>query len=346
MTPVTGPRAAASRPTAFVDAVFSHRVRVWLLAVSGVVLVGALGYVLFEGWSVLDALYMAVITLTTVGFREVNELDASGRVWTMILAVAGVVIIFGTIGIVVETALTEVASGRREARRMRETVDGLADHYIVCGYGRVGATTARELVHGGHRLVVIDVNPESLAAARADGHAVVEGDATSDATLLAAGVARARGLITTIDSDANNVYVTLSARNLNPRIFVVARANAEGAEAKLLQAGADRAVSPYTRAGRQIAELAIRPRVADFIDAALSHGQLAFSMEELEVAPGGPLDGRSVGQLREEGIFTLALVTGPRAYEANPPSDRVFRAGESLVVSGSADTLRALRERA
>lgn len=343
---MTGPRVAASRRTVSLDAVFSHRVRLWFLVVSAVALVGTLGYVLFEGWSVLDALYMAVITLTTVGFKEVNELDASGRIWTMLLAIAGVVIIFGTIGIVAETALSEAASGRREARRMRETVDGLSDHYIVCGYGRVGSTTARELEHGGHRIVVIDVNAESLAAARTDGHAVVEGDATSDATLVAAGVERARGLITTIDSDANNVYVTLSARNLNPRIFIVARANAEGSEAKLLQAGADRAVSPYTRAGRQIAELAIRPRVADFIDAALSHGQLAFSMEELVVAPGGPLDGRTVGQLRDEGIFTLALVTGPRAYEANPSSDRLVRAGESLVVSGSADTLRALRERA
>jgi voltage-gated potassium channel len=346
MTAVSGPRVSAPRPTALLDAVLSHRVRLWLLAVSAVLLVGTLGYLLFEGWSLLDSLYMTVITLTTVGFKEVNELDGGGRVWTMILAVAGVVIIFGTIGIAAETALSEVASGRREARRMRERVDGLSDHYIVCGYGRVGATTARELVHGGHRLVVIDVNPESLASADADGHAIVEGDATNDATLLAAGVKRARGLITTIDSDANNVYVTLSARNLNHGLFIVARANAEGSEAKLLQAGADRAVSPYTRAGRQIAELAIRPRVADFIDAALSHGQLAFSMEELEVAAGGPLDGRTVGQLRDEGIFTLALVTGPRTYEANPPSDRLVRAGESLVVSGSADTLRALRERA
>jgi voltage-gated potassium channel len=332
--------------TAIHDAVTSRRIWLWFAVVLTAVAIGTLGYVLLEGWSAMDAFYMTVITMTTVGFREVNELDTSGRLWTMVVVVAGVGIIFGSLGIVAETALSEVASGRREAKQMRDAVDALRDHYIVAGYGRVGTTTARELVHSGQRLVVIDVRPESLAVAQHDGHLVVEGDATSDATLHAAGIDRARGLITTIDSDANNVYVTLSARALNPGLFIVARANAEGSEGKLLQAGADRVVSPYIRAGRQIAELAIRPRVADFIDAALSHGQLAFSMEELEVAAGGPLDGRTVGQLRDEGIFTLAIAAGPKAYEANPTADRVLVAGESLVVSGSADTLRTLRERA
>jgi voltage-gated potassium channel len=328
------------------DAATSRLVRLWLAVVVSAVAIGTAGYVLFEGWDPGDALYQTVTTMTTVGFREVRELDASGRIWTMIVVIAGVGIIFGSIGIVTETVLIEAASGRREAKRMRDAVEALRDHYIVCGYGRVGTTTARELVHSGQRLAVIDIRSESLAVAQHDGHLVVEGDATNDTTLLAAGIERARGLITTIDSDANNVYVTLSARALNPRLFIVARANAEGSEAKLLQAGADRVVSPYTRAGRQISELAIRPRVADFIDAALSHGQLAFSMEELEVAAGGPLDGRTVGQLRDEGIFTLAIVAGPKSYEANPKADRVLVAGESLVVSGSADTLRALRERA
>jgi voltage-gated potassium channel len=260
--------------------------------------------------------------------------------------VAGVGIIFGTIGIVAEVVVTEVSSTRREARRMAEQIAALRDHYILCGYGRVGSTVARELVHGGQRVVVIDVEPGSLERAAHDGHLVVEGDATEDATLRLAGIEHARGLITTIDSDALNVYVTLSARALNPGIFLVGRANAAGSEAKVLQAGANRVVSPYTMAGRRIAELAIRPRVADFIDAALSHGQLAFSMEELEVHPGGPVEGRTVADLRRDGIFALAVVTGPGAYEANPPDDRRLAAGESLVVSGSSSVLKPLRERA
>jgi voltage-gated potassium channel len=329
------------------EIVEGRHVRTWLSIIALTAVVGTLGYVVLFGWSVVDAAYMTVITLTTVGFREVRELvDWPQRLWTMLVAVAGVGIIYGSIGIVAEAVLAEVSSGRREARLMAEALADLTGHYILCGYGRVGSTVARELVHAGHRVVVIDILPASLEGARADGHLIVEGDATTDATLRTAGIERARGLVATIDSDALNVYVTLSARALSERLFIVARANAEGAEAKLAQAGANRVVSPYTMAGRRIAELSVRPRVADFIDAALSHGDLRFSMEELEIAAGGPLDGRTVGELGQDGVFTLAIVHGDTDYEANPPPDRVLAPGESLVVSGSTERLTALRERA
>lgn len=331
--------------TRFLDALGGSHVRLWLLAVLGTVVVGTAGYVLL-GWPIDDAVYMTGITLTTVGYKEVRELDGIGRLWTIALAVAGVAIIFGSIGIVAEAVLSETVSGRREAKRMSERIGGLEGHLLLCGYGRVGSTVARELAHAGQRFVVIDINAVSLAAATHDGHLVVEGDATNDEVLKAAGVERARGLITTIDSDAHNVYVTLSAKALNPTLFVVARANQEGADAKLHLAGANRIVSPYTRAGRQIAELALRPRVADFIDSALSHGELAFSLEEIEVADGGPLVGRTIGSLRDGGIFALAIVRGERDYEPNPSTDRVLRSGENLIVSGSAETLRALRAQA
>jgi voltage-gated potassium channel len=336
-------RFPSPRAIAVPDAFIGRHVRAWLLIVLTTVAVGTAGYMLMLGWPFDDAVYMTVISLTTVGFKEVQQLDDVGRAWTMILSVAGVALIFGSVGIVAEAFVAEAASGRREAKRMREAVDGLRDHYIVCGYGRVGSTVARELAHSGQRFVVIDINPASLETARADGHLVVEGDATRDATLRQAGIDRARGLITTIDSDANNVYVTLSARAINPRLFIVARANSDGADAKLAQAGADRIVSPYTRAGRQIAELAIRPRVADFLDAALSHGQLAFSMEEVEVSAGSSLDGSSVEQLRDRGAHVLAVVRGERDYEANPPGDRRLAAGEVLILSGSAEVLGGLR---
>lgn len=229
---------------------------------------------------------------------------------------------------------------------MREAVASLRDHYIVCGYGRVGSTVARELLHTGERLVVIDILASSLERAAREGHLVVEGDATDDDTLRTAGIGEARGLVTTIDSDANNVYVTLSARALNLDLFIVARANAEGTEAKLLHAGANRVVSPYTMAGRRIAELATRPRVADFIDAALSHGNLSFSLEEVEIDGRSPLSGTTVGHLRGEGVICLAILQRDGAYEANPPEDRALHEGESLIASGSTDALAALRARA
>jgi voltage-gated potassium channel len=342
----TSPHTIRSAVTGLAPSVGLSHVRAFGLIVFGSIAVGTAGYMFIEGWSFSDALFMTVSTLATVGFGEVRPLDEVGRAWTIVLIIAGVGIIFGTIGIVAEAVVTEVSSPRREAKRMADEIAALRDHYILCGYGRVGSTVARELQHGGQRVVVVDVEPSSLDHARRDGHLVVEGDATEDATLRAAGVLSARGLITTIDSDANNVYVTLSARALNPKLFLVGRANAEGSEAKVLQAGANRVVSPYTMAGRRIAELALRPRVADFIDAALSHGELAFSMEELEVRPGGPMEGRTVADLRRDGIFALAVVTGHGAYEANPSDDRRLVAGESLVVSGSSSVLRPLRERA
>ena len=323
-----------------------RRLRLWVLMVVSVAAIGTLGYVVLERWSVSDALYMTVITLTTEGYKEVGALDEPGRIWTMILSIAAVGIIFGTVGLVAEGVLSEVASGRREARRMARAVAELRDHFIVCGYGRVGSMVARELVEGGQSVVVVDIRPESLEVAVAHGHLVVAGDGTSDSVLTEAGVGRARGLVTAIDSDANNVYVTLSARALNPGLFIVGRASAPGAEAKVLQAGANRVVSPYTMAGQRIAELALRPRVVEFIDAALSQGELAFSMEEVEVGAGGPLDQRTVGALRADGIFTLAIVRGPGAYDPNPPDERVLAVGETLIVSGSAEILRQLRERA
>ncbi len=328
------------------EAIRGRHVQAWILAVLAVSVIGTLGYIAL-GWSLSDASYMTVITLTTVGFREVRELNGElERLWTMTLAVAGVGIIFGSIGIVAETIISDAASGRREAKRMREAVAALRGHYIVCGYGRVGSTVARELEHFGERLVVIDILPASLDRARHDGHLVVEGDATDDTTLRTAGIEHARGLVTTIDSDANNVFVTLSARAMSPALFIVARANAEGSEAKLEQAGANRIVSPYTMAGRRIAELASRPRVADFIDAALSHGNLSFSLEEVEVDADSPLLGVSVGALRLEGVVSLAILQQDGAYEANPPEARTLSAGESLIASGSTEALAALRARA
>jgi voltage-gated potassium channel len=317
---------------------------IWLGVIAAVCVIGTAGYVVLGRWSLEDAFYMTAITLTTVGYREVRELDALTKAWTIVLGFGGVALIFGTVGLVAETVLADRFSGRRERRRMAQEVERLSGHYILCGYGRVGRTVARELAHDGAPFVVIDQNPTSVDAAAADGFLVVGGDATSDEVLTRAGVDRARGLITTVDTDANNVYVTLSARARNPSLFIVARANAEGSEDKLRQAGADRVVSPYTRAGRTIAELAIRPRVADFIDYALSHGDLAFSIEELEVAEGGPIAGQTVGSLVARGIHPLAIARGQRDFEANPGPDRVLAPGDHLIVSGTAEILRALRQ--
>jgi voltage-gated potassium channel len=223
---------------------------------------------------------------------------------------------------------------------MKGGIDRMSGHTIVCGYGRVGSTVARELRRAGREVVVLDVYPDSVERARQDGYPVVEGDATDDAVLRAAGIERAGSLVASIDSDANNVYVVLSARTLNPGLFIVGRAAVPSAEAKLAHAGADRIVSPYTMAGRRIAELATRPAVVDFIDAALSPAQV-FTIEQRRVDAGSRLAGRSVGELADLGIFTLAIVRGATDLDPHPPRDRRLDAGSEVILSASVDVLHA-----
>ncbi len=312
----------------------------WVVAVVGISLLGAVGYMILQGWNLLDAMYMAVITLTTTGFREVHTLTPAGQVWTMILSVVAIGLIFGTVGIVAEQTVGDAWTGRRGQRLMQRLVDSLNGHYIICGYGRVGSLVARDLAAAGHEVVVLDIGEDSLSRAEADGYPVVRGDGTSDAVLLRAGITKARGLVSCIDSDAANVYVTLSARTLNPQLFIVGRAGDEGVVQKLRIAGADRAISPYTMAGTTIANMALRPRVLEFIDAALSRGDLAFTLEEVTVDPA--LAGQTIADLRARKVFTLAISPSDGTYEPNPPDSRVLALDEHLIVSGSSEAVAAL----
>ncbi len=314
----------------------------WAAGVVTASLVGAAGYMVLEGWAFFDALYMTVITLATVGFREVHELSRPGQIWTMLLSVAAVALIFGTVGVAAESILAEVSSGKREVRRMEKKVDALRGHFIVCGYGRVGSLVARELRDDGHAVVVLDIDPASLSRAVEDGLLVVPGDGTSDTVLLRAGVERARGLVAVIDSDADNVCVVISARSLNPDLFIIGRASNASVMRKVLQAGADRTISPYEMAGRRAVQLALMPGVVDFIDAALSRGDLSFGMEEVLVDD--RLAGQSIGQLRARGLFTLAVRHDPGQYLPNPADDRILERGEALIVSGATGAFRTLGE--
>jgi voltage-gated potassium channel len=342
-TPDTASLVAAREGASRVRATRSH-VRAWLLAVAAATATFTALFVVLEGWSISDALFMTVTTLTTVGYGQIRPLDESGRLVAMAAAITGAMLLFGGVGIVAEVVVAEIGSGRRERRKMQDRIAGMSGHYVVCGFGRVGATVARELEDSGRGVVVVDILAESIERARAAGYLVVEGDATTEDTLLAAGIERAVGLVATIDEDVYNVYVVLSARTLNPGLFIVARANLPAAEARLKRAGADRVVSPYRMAGHRIAELAVRPAVSDYIDAALSRAQLSFSIEEVRVTAGGPLEDRTVGDLLERGIFALAVVRGPGEWDAHPPAERRLQVGEELILSGTRDALRTLVE--
>lgn len=315
-----------------------------LLAVTIVVLIGAAGYVLIEGWPLVDALYMVVTTITTVGFGEIHPLSPTGRAFTMGVIVVGVGMMLYTLSTVVHYAVHGEFTREVGRRRMQRGIERLSQHVVLCGYGRVGRQIASEFLREQVPFVVVDVNEASLAQAAGDGCLWVPGNASADEVLLAAGVKRARALITAVDSDVDNVYVTLSARGLSPNIFIVARASREDAEPKLRRAGADRVISPYQIGGRRMAMLALRPVAVEFVDTIMHDPGNNLLLEEIEVRPESPLVGRSLAAVRHSGapsLVVLAVKQGAK-LTPSPPPDLVLATGDLLVVMGTSPDLRAI----
>jgi voltage-gated potassium channel len=298
-----------------------------------------------EGWSVLDALYMTIITLTTVGYREVHPLSERGLVFTMIVLVGGVGTFFYVLTAaartVVEGELQEVFGRKRLEKRIRE----LRDHYVICGYGRMGRIISRELKEKGVRFVVIEKSLETLQE-REDVLAVT-GDATNDHTLKEAGIERARGLISVLPTDAENLFVVLSARGLNPDLFIVARAVDEGAEQKLLRAGADKVVSPYHIGGIRMAYTVLRPAVVEFIEFATKTGNIELRMEEVSIGEESKLVGMSLDECgfgRDLGIIIVAIKRATGDMKFNPTSRSSIKAGDTLIAIGEASKLKVLED--
>lgn len=309
--------------------------------------IGTAGYVTLEGWSAFDALYMTVITLGTVGYGETHALSTAGRAFTMVLILGGVfsIFYFGAVG--VRFVLDGELVGLWRRRKMQRLMDDLSDHVIVCGYGRLGQRVTRELAERGVPFVAIDHRPDVLEAAAAAGGVPLHGDATSDEVLERAGLRRARALVAALASDADNLYVTMSARLAAERLNVVARAESVEAEAKLLRAGASRVISPYVVSGHRAAQAILRPEVMDFVDVATGTQHLELGIEQVQLGAGSPLVGKSLASARvrqELGVIVVALkrVDGPMSY--NPPADEALRSGDVLIALGAPAQLRALDE--
>lgn len=255
-----------------------------VLVLVAILLMGAFGYMGLEGYSFLDGLYMTVITLTTVGYQEVVPLGTGGKIFTIILIFVGVsfvVYVFGKVTqAVVEGGLKKVFGRITMDKKMAH----LHGHYIVCGFGRIGKVICKSLKDGGKDFVVIDNNPDEIQNIYESKYMFVKGEAADDAVLVEAGVERAKGLIAVVSSDAENVYITLSAKELNPDLFVMGRSSGkEGADTKLLRAGADKVISPYYIGARQMANMLLKPTVVDFFDKTVHAGDLGLRMEELLV---------------------------------------------------------------
>ena len=316
-----------------------------VLLLAGVVLAGTLGYMVIEGWSAWDAFYMAVITITTVGYREVHDLSFAGQVWTVILLFGGVgsaLYVFTLLAsVVVEGGLPKRLRQRRQARMLTS----IKDHFIVCGYGRIGSIVASQLRQQKVPFVVIERDPARLQAAMMDGLLAVQADASHEDVLKRVGIDTARGLIAAVGTDAENVYTVLSARVLRPDLFIIGRAEGEDATRKLLRAGANRVVSPYQIGAVQMAQTAIRPAVVDFMTLATSSDNLELAMEEITVEPTSSLVQKSLldANLRQRfGVIVVAIQREDRRMEFNPEPDTAIREGDKLVVLGRPHSLRRL----
>lgn len=311
-----------------------------------VIAVATAGYATLERWSPFDAFYMTITTITTVGGGEPHPMDVPGKWWTIAVVIFG----FGSLTYTVLQLFGYVIEGQLGAdvshRRMRRRVARMNNHFILCGFGRVGREIARDFTAEKIPFVVIDINPDSLERAADAGFTVMNGNAADVATLEAAGIDRARGLVTAVDDDADNIYVTLSARVLRPDLFIVARANAGDAERKIRLAGANRVISPYTIGGRRMASLAMRPTAVEFVDTILSANNGQLLLEDLTIDPDSAWVGRSLAQLFPEGdqAFVLALKR-EGAMRFRPPPETLLHAGDELVAAGPPEAIRALEMR-
>ncbi|MFQ5743622.1 MAG: potassium channel family protein, partial [Acidobacteriota bacterium] len=299
---------------------------------------GAAAYHWLEGWSLLDSFYMVVITLSTVGFGEVRPLSPSGQVVTMGVILFGLMALTLVVGSVTRMVLEGEIRRVLGRRRMERDVGKLTDHYIVCGYGRVGKVVCRELADDGVPLVVVDNDPEMLAQIDVDGHLVVLGDATEEPTLVAAGIERAKGLILALPNEADNVYVTLQAKEHNPQLFVLARSISDHGERRLRAVGADRMVSPNRLGAQRIAQSVLKPSVVEFIDIVTGRKELTeLELQELKVPEKSNLAGKTLKECdirRKYGLMVVGILQADGMIAFNPSPRDQIDAGLTLIVLG------------
>jgi voltage-gated potassium channel len=309
--------------------------------------VGIVGYMVIERWTLMDSAYMVVITLFTIGFEEVHPLSTTGRSFTMLIAVTGVGTAVYAAGRAVQIIVEGEMSGYRREKRMANRISRMEGHYIICGFGRVGHQVAEAFEASRFPYVVIDSKQENIDELELRDIPNILGDATADQTLVQAGIDRARGLIACSDSDVANVYVTLSARALNPKLHIVARAGLRDTEKKLIMAGANRVISPYRIAGRRMAALATRPVASDFLDLVSHGGHVEFRLHEITVPKSSPLASKTLGEAEirsATGVVVLAIRKLDGSFNLQPSSSSRIHGGDLLVALGTDEQIELLQK--
>ncbi len=310
-----------------------------------IVAAGTIGYMIIEGWQFIDALYMTVITISTVGFKEVNQVDLAGRIFTIFLVFSGVGFTLYVAAAVVQFMVEgriRIILGRR---RLDKKIDRLNNHYIICGYGRIGRVLCRHLKRADIDVAVIDKNPEQIPVMDEDGILYIAGEATDENILIKAGIKRAKGLVAALATDTDNVFLVLTARQLAPEILIMARSSQETAKIKLRAAGANFVESPYEMGAVSMAHRIIRPTVTSFLDLAFAHKRRDIQMEEIPVSSASELVNI---QLKDSGIrqkynlIIIAIKKSDGSMQFNPSFEAVIAPHDTVIAVGEADNLQKL----
>jgi len=306
---------------------------------------GTLGYMLLEGWSFLESLYMTVITITTVGYGEVRQVSWEGRVFTILVIFLGMGIIAYLVGIVAQAMVRMQLLSILERRRLGLQVKNMKNHYIVCGYGRIGRVIAQELKAHRVPFLVVEQSPGLREVLEGAGIPYIIGDATSEEVLVEAGIERAKGLVSVVLSDADNLFITMTARGLNPNLFILVRADEEHNQKKLLRAGANRVVLPYVIGGQKMAHTIVKPLISDFFELTVHDRSIELRMEELRVSDSSPLNGVTLmesGLRHRMNVLIVAIHKKDGTMTFNPSSTTRIEGGDTLIALGHQGDLDAL----
>jgi len=308
---------------------------------------GTVGYMSIEHWNLLDSLFMSVITLGTVGFQEVHDLSDAGKLFTMSLIIVGVSVIGYIVGSLAQIMFEGQIQRIIGRKKVEKQIDALKEHYIICGFGRIGSLICREFKANGLQFVVVEKHSEAAERLEEDGYLFMKGDATLDETLLKAGIKRAKGLISVVTSDTENVYITLTARGLNPDLYIMSRSGEEGSEIKLMRAGANKVVSPYTIGGNRMAQSILRPNVVDFIEIATGREYLELQMEEITIPAHSAFVGETLvtsGFRKEIGVIIVGIKKGHGKMVFNPHSQTKIESCDTLIVLGDPTAIHKLED--
>ncbi len=325
----------------------ARRFRYTALLILATLVAGTVGFILIEDYPPFDAFYMTLTTMATVGYKEVHELSRAGRIFNSVLILFGVTAMFFAIGAMTQTLIEMELGEFFGKRRIKRMIAKLENHYILCGFGRVGRSVALEFQRAGQPFVIVDRDRDAVERAVQEGMLAVGADATRDETLQEAGVTRARGLVAALATDADNLFVILSAKTLNPSLHIAARVSEDGAEQKLRRAGADAVFAPYQATGYRLAQALLRPHVYQFLDFTMSSIGPDIGIEQVRVAENSEFISQSLKQMqirRDLGVIVLAIRKSAGQMLFNPPAEAEIAGGDHLIVMGESGNLRRLEQ--